>query len=330
MASLLKSGNSRFVFRLLAVYILFQFFWWAFHIIQLHGDIRDLEIALNRTDPAFAHAFYEKKVWMVLGEGFVFVFLLIFGLWKMNSYLRREAELARQERNFLLSVTHELKTPVAGLRLYLETLMNRSQLEADKKEKLVRNALGETARLDQLVENILLSTRFELEEVAHLTPLDLSQLTRSVVEKLRQTAGVRHNTKASVEGGISFVGDASLFESLITNLYDNAVKYSPEGSTIEVELKRDRDAVVLSVSDEGQGIPPEEAKRIFRKFYRIGNEETRRSKGTGLGLYLVERIARLHGGQIELSPKSPGTHFTLTFRSVNHPTQNEQNSTYHT
>lgn len=321
MSSLLKSGNSRFIFRLLAVYILFQFFWWAFHIIQLHGDIRDLEIALNRTDPAFAQAFYQKKVWMVLGEGLVFVFLLIFGLWKMNSYLRREAELARQERNFLLSVTHELKTPVAGLRLYLETLMNRSQLETEKKEKLVRNALGETARLDQLVENILLSTRFELEEVAHLSPLDLSQLTGSVVDKLRQTAGVRHLTKTSLDAGVSFVGDASLLESLITNLYDNAVKYSPEGSTIEVGLKKDADTIVLSVSDEGQGIPPEEAKLIFRKFYRIGNEETRRSKGTGLGLYLVERIVRLHGGQIEVASRAPGTRFTLTFRSMKHPSQ---------
>ena len=305
--------NSRFVFRLLAVYILFQFFWWAFHIIQLHSDIRDLEVALNRTEMQMANAFYKQKVMMVVGEGLVFVGLLIFGLWRMNSYLRREAELARQERNFMLSVTHELKTPVAGLRLYLETLKNRPQLDADKKDKLVLNALNETNRLDHLVENILLSTRFELEDMAHLAPLDLSELLQTVSDKLRLTIGARHTTTVAIEPGIRFTGDASLLESLLTNLYDNAVKYSPEGSAIQVGLHRAADSIEITVEDAGQGIPHDELKRIFKKFYRIGNEETRRSKGTGLGLYLVDRITALHGGRIAVIPLSPGSRFTLTF-----------------
>lgn len=311
----IQSGrrNSRFVFRLLAAYILFQFFWWAFHIIQLHGDIRDLEVALNRTEMQMANAFYKQKVMMVVGEGLVFVGLLIFGLWRMNSYLRREAELARQERNFMLSVTHELKTPVAGLRLYLETLKNRPQLDADKKDKLVLSALSETNRLDQLVENILLSTRFELEDMAHLAPLDLSELLQTVSDKLRLTIGARHTTTVAIEPGIGFTGDASLLESLLTNLYDNAVKYSPEGSAIQVGLHRVADSIEITVEDGGQGIPHGELKRIFKKFYRVGNEETRRSKGTGLGLYLVDRITTLHGGRVAVTSLSPGSRFTLTF-----------------
>ena len=316
-------NNSRFVFRLLAVYILFQFFWWAFHIIQLHGDIRDLEIALNRADAELANAFYRQKVIMVLGEGLVFVALLIFGLWRMNSYLRREAELARQERNFMLSVTHELKTPVAGLRLYLETLRNRPQLDEERKGKLVQSALGETNRLDHLVENILLSTRFELEDMAHLERIDLSALIATVVAKLQQTIGAKHITQCSVQHGIAFIGDSGLLESLVTNLYDNAVKYSPEGSRIEVGLRLENGRIELWVADSGQGIPEEETKRIFKKFYRIGNEETRRSKGTGLGLYLVERITKLHGGHIGIEPKSPGSKFILTFTELTHPSNHE-------
>lgn len=319
----LKAGNSRFIFQLLAVYILFQFFWWAFHIIQLHGDIRDLEIALNQTEAHLAAAFYRQKVLMVIGEGLVFVGLLIFGLWRMNSYLRREAELARQERNFMLSVTHELKTPVAGLRLYLETLRNRPQLDDERKGKLVQSALGETNRLDHLVENILLSTRFELEDMAHLERIDLSALIGGIVAKLEQTIGVKHLTVSTVQEGVEFIGDSALLESLVTNLYDNAVKYSPEGSRIEVGLSQHNDRIALWVSDAGQGIPEEETKRIFRKFYRIGNEETRRSKGTGLGLYLVDRITKLHGGHIGIEAMSPGSKFTLTFTALTHPSNHE-------
>ena len=323
MARSMKTGNSRFVFRLLAVYILFQFFWWAFHIIQLHGDIRDLEIALNRAEVELANAFYRQKVVMVLGEGLVFVALLIFGLWRMNSYLRREAELARQERNFLLSVTHELKTPVAGLRLYLETLRNRPQLDDERKNKLVQSALGETNRLDHLVENILLSTRFELEDMAHLERIDLSALIKGVVSKLEQTIGAKHVTECFIQDNVDFFGDAALLESLLTNLYDNAVKYSPDGSCIEVGLNQENEHISLWVADSGQGIPHSETKRIFKKFYRIGNEETRRSKGTGLGLYLVERITKLHGGQVDIVPLSPGSRFNLTFNAHTHPSNHE-------
>lgn len=295
--------NSRFVFRLLAAYILFQFVWWAYHIVQLHGVIKSMELAAAPSPEYEAiNRAYANKVWMVLGEGAVFVALLLFGMWRMGLYLRKEAELARRERNFLLAVTHELKTPVASLRLFLETLRTRRQLPEEQRDRLVGDALGETNRLDHLVENILLSTRFELEQAIHREPLNLSQLVHHVSEKLSRTVGQEHCFVVSVTPNLGLDGDASMLESLLTNLVDNAVKYAPKGSQVTIALNNERQRARLTVRDEGCGIPVSEHTNIFSKFYRVGNEETRRSKGTGLGLYLVHRIAMLHQGAVGIEP----------------------------
>ncbi len=305
---------SQFLFWLLAAYILFQFFWWAFHIVQLHGEIRQLELVLRGHEADVINSTYLKKVWMIIGEGLVFVSLLLFGLWRMGVYLRKEATLARQERNFMLSITHELKTPVATLRLFLETLRSRKQLTEDQKEKILNDALGETHRLDKLVENILLSTRFENQTDANKQIVDLSGLLREVSAKLHRSIGEKHRLNASIDDGIKVGGDPDLLESLVTNLYDNAVKYSPENSLITVALRRAGGQAILSVADEGGGIPEEEQKKIFKKFYRVGNEETRRSKGTGIGLYIVSQIALIHQGEVNVSSSAgQGARFIVTF-----------------
>jgi signal transduction histidine kinase len=309
-----KSKTTRYVFRLLSAYVLFQFFWWAYHIIQLHGVVRDLEInAASVSEIAAIEASYWKKVWMVLGEGAVFVVLLLFGLWRMGAYLRKEAELARQERNFMLAVTHELKTPVATLRLFLDTLRSR-ELPKEQSQRILEDAVNETHRLDHLVENILLSTQFEQVHQAVFDDLDLSKFVERIVKKLKQSSGQDHTVDLAIEPDIQLQGDANLLESLITNLVDNAVKYTPVGSTISVELKKRNGFAVLRVRDQGQGVHKDERTKIFKKFYRVGNEETRRSKGTGLGLYLVAQIAQQHGGEVGVHSELPnGSCFEVTF-----------------
>lgn len=309
-----KSRTTRYVFRLISAYVLFQFFWWAYHIIQLHGVVRDLEVGLaSATDVGAIQASYLKKVWMVLGEGTVFVVLLLFGLWRIGTYLRKEAELARQERNFMLAVTHELKTPVATLRLFLDTLRSR-ELPREQSKRILEDAVNETHRLDHLVENILLSTQFEQVHQAVFDDLDFSMFVERIVKKLEHSSGQDHKITLIVEPDIQLQGDANLLESLVTNLVDNAVKYTPQGSTISVELKEHNDVAVLRVRDQGQGVAKEERSKIFKKFYRIGNEETRRTKGTGLGLYLVAQIAQQHGGEVSVHQELPnGSCFEVIF-----------------
>lgn len=312
-----RSNTSKFVFRLLALYVLFQFVWWAYHIVELHGVIRDMELQLN---PEELHggiqASYQKKVSMVIGEGLVFAGLLLFGLWRIGIYLNKEARLARQERNFMLAVTHELKTPVATLRLFLDTLRKR-KLSEDQTAGILKDALNETHRLDHLVENVLLSTRFEQGDDSTHEELDFSALVGTVANKLRLSIGGQHRFEMQLDEGIRLKGDGHLLESLLTNLVDNAVKYAPEGSVIAISLHKKEGLAVLNLSDEGPGIPAEERQQVMQKFYRIGNEETRRSKGTGLGLYLVAQIVKQHKGNIHIEDHHPqGAHFQVSLPAI--------------
>lgn len=312
-----KQKRTRIVFLLLSAYVLFQFFWWAFHIVNLHGDIRDLQLNLMPSSADSIESSYQKKVWMVIGEGAVFVSLLLFGLWRIGNYLRKEAELARQERNFMLAVTHELKTPIATLRLFLDTLRSR-RLPEEKQASMLSDAVNETHRLDHLVENILLSTRLDHDREGAFAPLNLTELVQMVTAKLRQSIGQLHHFKVELSPDIHIHGDTNQVESLIANLVENAVKYSPEDTSIDISLKRLDGQACFTIEDEGAGIPPQEKERIFRKFYRIGNEETRRTKGTGLGLYLVDRIARQHNGSVRVSSESDkGSTFILCLPLLN-------------
>ncbi|WP_306641993.1 sensor histidine kinase [Sanyastnella coralliicola] len=313
-----NNRSVRIVFRILAAYILFQFFWWAFHIIQLHGEIRDMQLALAQSQETaeLIRSTYTKKVWMVIGEGLVFVGLLLFGLWRIGTYLRKEAELARKERNFMLAVTHELKTPIATLRLFLDTLRTRD-LPKEKSQDILSNSLNETHRLDHLVENILLSTRLENDDDLVKQRVDLSALLEKVGYNLAQLDGDMHKVTLDIDEKVAAFCDGNKMESVFINLIENALKYSPEGAEVTVSLKTNPQEVVVAVQDQGAGIPEEERERIFSKFYRIGNEDTRRSKGTGLGLYLVDRIINQHNGRIHIADRDGGgTIFTVAIPKI--------------
>lgn len=314
-----KHKRTRIVFQLLGFYVLFQFFWWAIHIIQLHGEIYELQSQLNYTDLSGADAYdlYQKKVWMVTGEGVVFMLLLIIGMWQIARAMRRESNLARQERNFTLSITHELKTPVATLRLFLETMQAR-ELSAEQKKKILADAVNETHRLDHLVENILLSKRLEQKADAQKGVVNLSNIVNERTSKLQAVLCVDHPLEVEVEPNCVVIGDQLELESLLTNLVDNARKYTPVNSPIEVKLFRRKQKIVLSVIDQGPGIPDKERINIFKKFYRVGNEETRNSKGTGLGLYIVSRIAHQHNGTVGiLERQGGGAIFEVTLPEIN-------------
>ncbi|MDG1262679.1 MAG: HAMP domain-containing sensor histidine kinase [Flavobacteriales bacterium] len=302
-----KQRRTRIIFQLLGFYVLFQFFWWAFHIIQLHGEIFALQHQLNVDDPAYmaAYELYQKKVWMVAGEGAVFMLLLIVGMWRIAATMKKEAALTKQERNFTLAITHELKTPVATLRLFLETMQSR-ELTKDQQEKILSDAVNETHRLDHLVENILLSKRLEQKADAQKGVVNLSRVVEERAMKLKHVLCADHLFSLKVVGDCVVNGDQLELESLLTNLIDNARKYTPSGSEIEVNVFPRNNEIILAVGDRGPGIPKEERMNVFKKFYRVGNEDTRNSKGTGLGLYIVSRIAHQHNGTVGILERPGG------------------------
>jgi two-component system sensor histidine kinase CiaH len=213
----------------------------------------------------------------------------------------------------MMAVTHELKTPISVVRLNLETLQKYT-LDAQKQKRLIHTTLEETARLNFLTNNILISS--ELEGGGYRSSkeeLNLSSLLLDRLLDFRTRYPDREFTEL-IDLDADIKGDPLLLQMLINNLLENAVKYSPKDSDINASLKKNRSFVQLTISDKGIGIPEDEMKKIFDKFYRIGNEATRKTQGTGLGLYLCSKIAIDHNADISVTNNtSGGSTFAVIF-----------------
>jgi signal transduction histidine kinase len=259
---------------------------------------------------------------MFIGEGLVFVGLLFWGFMTIFKGYREKDELNRMQANFMMSVTHELKTPLASTKLMLQTMLKR-KLEAEQTAKLVDNSLDEMNRLDALIEKILLASRFENpHKHAQKRNINLSELCKDTIERLSQTARLEGRLTGSIEDNVNIQGDVALLISVLTNLIENAGKYAPGQSPVRVVLRLRQQTAVVQIIDEGPGISDIDKKNIFKKFYRIGNEETRTAKGTGLGLFIVKNIISDMGGDIQVRDNSPkGTIFEITLPALEYELQ---------
>ena len=285
--------------------------------MTLHRQVLSMELATagGEVDRQILDDRFQAKLMMVLGEGAVFLTLLFLGIWKLNQYLKRERKLAQLQSNFMLSVTHELKSPIAAIRLHLETMQKR-ELDREKQQEIISRSLEEGQRLDHLTENILLASRIEKGgELFHFEETNFSQLVEKVIDSLAPTVQANHRLEHQVEGNVRLKLDPFATEVLLRNLIENAQKYTPDGTLILVELSASNGDVVLTVADEGPGISDQEKEMVFRKFYRTGSEEVRKSKGTGLGLFLVNEIAYLHQARVTIEDNQPsGSIFRITFK----------------
>lgn len=254
---------------------------------------------------------YKRQENMILGEAIVFVISLVIGVWLINRGYNKEMLAQQQRRNFLLSITHELKSPIASIRLILETFRKR-ELNPEQKEKFSQNALQEADRLNTLVNDLLLSAKLETAYQPHRDPIDLPGLVSEILLRLQEKYPDIHFS-FSGEGDFStFYGDKLGLTSVTLNLLENAVKYAADNPAIDVRLHANREGIIWEVADNGIGIEDKEKKRIFEKFYRVGNEDTRKTKGTGLGLFIVDQIVRAHNGQIAVLDNNPkGTVFRI-------------------
>jgi K+-sensing histidine kinase KdpD len=219
-----------------------------------------------------------------------------------------------QQQNFMMAVTHELKTPIAVTRLNLETLQKR-RFEEAQQQKLIGTTLQEVNRLNSLCNNILLASQLDAGQYKSAkSPVNISDTCQRVIKDYVARYPNRHFL-TEVEDDIILDGEELLLELLMTNLVENAVKYSPRTSAIEIRLSANSNEIQFIVKDEGPGVPAEEKEKIFDKFYRVGNEETRTAKGTGLGLYLCREIAAQHNAKILVADNNGnGSVFTVVFR----------------
>jgi len=180
----------------------------------------------------------------------------------------------------------------------------RKDLRQDQREPLERSALVNTERLHSLIDNVLLATRIESgQHPLHLNPTNVSEKTDQICRETEIALGKPGMIHRSIESGLTANIDGNAYESILLNLIENAFKYGDDEG-IEVSLVKEKDQLLLRVEDNGIGIPQEERKKVFNKFYRMGNEETRSKKGTGLGLFIVKELVALHRGKITITEGS--------------------------
>lgn len=255
-----------------------------------------------------------SSIRMFTAEGATFLCILLAGTALILRSVRREMQLIRQQANFLSAVTHELKSPLASLRLFIDTLELRD-LPPEKRAKFLSNMRVDVDRLEALVNNILAVARLDSGRfVVHLSPGELTRDVDALVTALGKDPSQRslRIEVALPDQPIQARYDLGVLKIVMRNLLDNAAKYGGADKPVRIAVARQGDEVAIEVSDQGIGLAEPEREKIFQKFYRVGDEMVRQAEGSGLGLYLARELIRQMGGT--LVADSPGLGRGSTFR----------------
>lgn len=283
-----------FIFYFLLIYALAELIWWS--------------LLLVRAQP--------MRIGMIFGELAVFIAVFSVGAYFLHKSINSERRLHLQQKNFLLSVTHELKSPLASIKLYLQTIQKRD-LNREQQINFIGKSLVDIERLNDMVENMLIASRIDNSSYSFpKEKFDLSELLQTIVNRLQinKCDCNQQTISAGIESGIEITGDKFALSSMVNNLIENAIKYSGPCEVVDVKLERKEQSVHLMVADHGIGIADVEKPRIFDKFYRVGNEETRNTKGTGLGLFIVKHVLDKHQAVIKVRDNKPsGSIFEVVF-----------------
>ncbi|PWK77548.1 phospho-acceptor domain-containing protein [Mucilaginibacter oryzae] len=282
------------IFYALITYAVAELVWWGYMLVTLQP----------------------RRTGMIMGEGAMFIAVFLIGAINLHRSFNKERRLQEQKKNFLMSVTHELKSPLASIKILLQTIQKR-QLTREQILDFIDKSLNDVERLDDMVENMLLASKLENQSYSFpKASFNLSVLVDSIVNRLQisKCDCNQQIIEAEIEPKVEIIGDKFALTSVVTNLIENAVKYSSPCSSVGVKLFSKDDKVYLQVSDHGIGIADSEKTRIFDRFYRVGSEDTRNTKGTGLGLYIVKEVLDKHQASIRVKDNRPvGSIFEVTF-----------------
>jgi signal transduction histidine kinase len=282
------------IFYAIIVYALAELVWWGYMLVKLQP----------------------QRTAMILGEGSMFILVFTVGAISLHKSIKKERRLQEQKKNFLLSVTHELKSPLASIKLLLQTIQKRD-LTKQQVHDFINKSLLDIERLDDMVENMLLASKIDNRSYTFpKAEFNLSALVDNIVNRLQLNKCdlTQQLINAEIEPKIEITGDKFALTSVVTNLIENAIKYSGPCEVVDVKLYSRDSKIYLEVADHGIGIADAEKNRIFERFYRVGSEETRNTKGTGLGLYIVKEVLDKHEASISVKDNEPqGSVFEVVF-----------------
>jgi two-component system, OmpR family, sensor histidine kinase CiaH len=320
-----KIKKIRYIFLIywfLLAYIIAALVWWFVALNRQNYQMSNYKLQeLNPSHTAYTiqvnkiQQAQKRKTTQYLGEGITFFLLIVAGAVFVFRAVRRQLKFSQEQQNFMMALTHELKTPIAVTKLNLETLQKR-KLEESQQQRLIQTTIQEANRLNSLCNNMLLSSQIETSgfkissEEINFSDL-VNDCTQDFITRYPQI-----NITSAIAKDTFINGDQLLLQMAVNNLIDNAIKYSPKEAAITILLSQQKNKITLQVKDEGKGIANEEKKKVFEKFYRSGNEATKGAKGTGLGLYLTQKIVQQHNGNIFVTDNMPtGSIFTITLQS---------------
>ena len=320
-----KSKKLRYIFFLywfLLAYILVALIWWFIALNRQNKLMTKYEMEqLQQTDNNYQASFNKikslekRKTAQYFGEGITFFMLIVAGAVFVFRAVRRELRISQQQQNFMIAITHELKTPISVAKLNLETMQKR-KLDEQQQQRLIQTTLEETNRLNALCNNMLLSSQIEAGGYRITNEeTNMSELIGKCVQDF-VTRYPQQKIEFDIAPDIFIHGDRLLLQMLANNLIDNAIKYGAKELPVVILLKEENNKIIFGVKDQGKGIAAQERDKIFNKFYRVGNMATKAAKGTGLGLYLTKKIATQHNANISVTDNSPsGVIFTVTLNS---------------
>ena len=310
-----------YIYWFMLSYILAALIWWFIALNQQNRTMTEYKLLQIKSGQAGYQQEYnniqkerKRKTAQFLGEGGTFLILIIAGAVFVFRAVRRQFLQQHQQHNFMMAITHELKTPISVTKLNLETLQ-KHKLEEGQQKKLIANTIQEASRLNDLCNNMLLASQIESGGYILMNEqIDLSGLVDNCIHDF-VTRYPSRQIKSQIDPSIFVSGDMLLLQMAINNLLDNAIKYSPKETPVSVSLTANRGKIILCIIDAGKGIQDEEKHKIFLKYYRSGNQHTREAKGTGLGLFLTKNIIQQHDGLIKIMDNIPaGSIFEITMK----------------
>jgi signal transduction histidine kinase len=302
------------------LYMVLGIGWWAMLLYSKNSDyfaaeakwMQEIGVSGDMMQAHFEER--RKQSLMILGEGLFLGISLIAGVWIIHRSSKRQLAAVNQQNNFILSVSHELKSPLAAIRLALETMKKRN-LDDRKRGQLSNQAIRDTDRLEQLIQNILMSASMDNDAFElHREEVQIDYMLRRLAQKYSESKKVI-SVEVQNENGLASAirGDGRALELAFKNLIENALKYSPDQTEVSITIQESAENMTIQIIDQGYGLSSTDKSMLFKRFYRSARDEIRKLPGTGLGLYICAEIIKGHGGKIRVDDNpAGGTIFEVT------------------